>query len=163
MSNSFATLDCSLPGSSVLGFPRQEYWSRLPFPSPGFFPFIAWVNYYTCVFHFFWKVSYCSHCCYPVHKSILSRCFQNFLTVFNIEQFDYNGYKCRWLWIYSIWNSLDVWTVFPSDLESVGPISFHFFPFWCQFCSSSCIPIMPMLIVLFCVLQDSKAVFIFLH
>ena len=24
--------DCSLPG---LGFPRQEYWSGLPFPSPG--------------------------------------------------------------------------------------------------------------------------------
>ena len=27
-------IDYSLPGSSV-GFPRQEYWSRLPFPSPG--------------------------------------------------------------------------------------------------------------------------------
>ena len=23
------------PGSSVQGFPRQEYWSGLPFPSPG--------------------------------------------------------------------------------------------------------------------------------
>ena len=28
-------MDCSLPGSSVHGFPRQEYWSGLPFPSPG--------------------------------------------------------------------------------------------------------------------------------
>ena len=26
-------MDCSLPGSSVR-FPRQEYWSGLPFPSP---------------------------------------------------------------------------------------------------------------------------------
>ena len=27
-------MDCSLPGSSVQGFSRQEYWSGLPFPSP---------------------------------------------------------------------------------------------------------------------------------
>ena len=27
-------MDCSLPGSSVHGFSRQEYWSGLPFPSP---------------------------------------------------------------------------------------------------------------------------------
>ena len=27
-------VNCSLPGSSVHGFPRQEYWSGLPFPSP---------------------------------------------------------------------------------------------------------------------------------
>ena len=26
--------DCSLPGSSLRGFPRQEYWSGLPIPSP---------------------------------------------------------------------------------------------------------------------------------
>ena len=25
-------MDCSLPGSSAHGFPRQEYWSMLPFP-----------------------------------------------------------------------------------------------------------------------------------
>ena len=28
-------MDCSPPGTSVHGFPRQEYWSELPFPSPG--------------------------------------------------------------------------------------------------------------------------------
>ena len=28
-------MDCSLPGSSVMGFSRQEYCSGLPFPSPG--------------------------------------------------------------------------------------------------------------------------------
>ena len=28
-------MDCSPPGPSVHGFPRQEYWSELPFPSPG--------------------------------------------------------------------------------------------------------------------------------
>ena len=27
-------MDYSLAGSSVHGFPRQEYWSGLPFPSP---------------------------------------------------------------------------------------------------------------------------------
>ena len=28
-------MDCSLPGSYVHGIARQEYWSGLPFPSPG--------------------------------------------------------------------------------------------------------------------------------
>ena len=28
-------MDCSLPGFSVHGIKRQEYWSGLPFPSPG--------------------------------------------------------------------------------------------------------------------------------
>ena len=31
-------MDCSLPGSSVHGILRQEYWSGLPFPSPGYLP-----------------------------------------------------------------------------------------------------------------------------
>ena len=31
-------VDCSLPGSSVHGISRQEYWSGLPFPSPGDLP-----------------------------------------------------------------------------------------------------------------------------
>ena len=32
-------MDCSPPGSSVHGlFFRQEYWSRLPLPSPGDLP-----------------------------------------------------------------------------------------------------------------------------
>ena len=31
-------VDCSLPGSSVQGFSRQEYQSSLPFPSPGDLP-----------------------------------------------------------------------------------------------------------------------------
>ena len=31
-------MDCSLPGSSVHGISRQEYWSGLPFPSPGGLP-----------------------------------------------------------------------------------------------------------------------------
>ena len=34
----FATPWLSLPGSSVHGFSRQEYWSGLPFPSPGDLP-----------------------------------------------------------------------------------------------------------------------------
>ena len=28
-------MDCSPSGSFVRDFPRQEYWSELPFPSPG--------------------------------------------------------------------------------------------------------------------------------
>ena len=28
-------VDCSLPGTSSMGFSRQEYWSGLPLPSPG--------------------------------------------------------------------------------------------------------------------------------
>ena len=31
-------LDWGLPGSSVHGILRQEYWSGLPFPSPGDLP-----------------------------------------------------------------------------------------------------------------------------
>ena len=31
-------MDCTLPGFSVHGFSRQEYWSGLPFPSPGDLP-----------------------------------------------------------------------------------------------------------------------------
>ena len=31
-------MDCSPPGSSVHGFPRQEYWSGLPLPTPGNLP-----------------------------------------------------------------------------------------------------------------------------
>ena len=30
--------DCSPPGSSAMGFPRQEYWSGLQCPPPGDFP-----------------------------------------------------------------------------------------------------------------------------
>src|SRR5574339_651718 len=29
-------MDCSLPGSSVHGFSRQDYWSGVPLPSPVF-------------------------------------------------------------------------------------------------------------------------------
>ena len=31
-------MDCSLLGSFVMGFSRPEYWSGLPFPSPGHLP-----------------------------------------------------------------------------------------------------------------------------
>ena len=38
MSDSLDPMDGSLTGSAFLGFPRQEYWSGLPFPSPGDLP-----------------------------------------------------------------------------------------------------------------------------
>ena len=31
-------MNCSLSGSSVHGFPRQEYWNGLPYPFPGDLP-----------------------------------------------------------------------------------------------------------------------------
>ena len=31
-------MDCRLPGFSVHGILQQEYWSRLPFPTPGDLP-----------------------------------------------------------------------------------------------------------------------------
>ena len=31
-------MDCSPPGSTSMGFSRQEYWSGLPFLSPGDLP-----------------------------------------------------------------------------------------------------------------------------
>ena len=34
MSGSCNPMDCSLPGSSVYGIPREEYWPGLPFPTP---------------------------------------------------------------------------------------------------------------------------------
>ena len=38
MVSSCDPMHCSLPGSSVHCFSRQEYWSGLPFPSPGDLP-----------------------------------------------------------------------------------------------------------------------------
>ena len=31
-------MDCNPPGTSALGFSSQEYWTGLPFPSPGDLP-----------------------------------------------------------------------------------------------------------------------------
>ena len=30
--------NCSLPGPLPMGFPKQEYWTGLPFPPPGYLP-----------------------------------------------------------------------------------------------------------------------------
>ena len=38
LSDSLRPVDCSPAGSSVHEFPRQEYWSGLPFPHPGDLP-----------------------------------------------------------------------------------------------------------------------------
>ena len=35
MPDSCDPMDCSLPAPLSMGFPRQEYWSGLLFPSPG--------------------------------------------------------------------------------------------------------------------------------
>ena len=38
VSDFFNPVNCSPPGSSSMGFPRQEYWNGLPFPAPGDLP-----------------------------------------------------------------------------------------------------------------------------
>ena len=35
-------MDCSLPGTSAMGFSKQESWSEVPFPSPK----IVFINLY---------------------------------------------------------------------------------------------------------------------
>ena len=38
VSDSLRPCECSPPGSSVHRISRQEYWSELPFPTPGVLP-----------------------------------------------------------------------------------------------------------------------------
>ena len=38
MSDFVRPMACSLPGSSSMGFSRQVYWNRVPFPTPGNLP-----------------------------------------------------------------------------------------------------------------------------
>ena len=38
MSNSYNPVDCACQAPLSMGFSRQEYWSGLPFPSPGDLP-----------------------------------------------------------------------------------------------------------------------------
>ena len=42
-------MDCSPPGSSVHRFPSQEYWNRLPFPSPGDLPYPGNQTHVSCI------------------------------------------------------------------------------------------------------------------
>ena len=44
-------MDCSLPGSSVHGFSRKEYWSGLPLPSPTMCFIRIW-SYLVIITHF---------------------------------------------------------------------------------------------------------------
>ena len=50
-------MKCSLPGSSVYGFSRQEYWSGVPFPSPtmGYTDLYIWIysKYSKCITEFY--------------------------------------------------------------------------------------------------------------
>ena len=48
-------MDCSPPGSSVLGFFRQEYWSGLPFPSHQMT--VAPAKIFFSFFNIFWPSS----------------------------------------------------------------------------------------------------------
>ena len=41
-------MDCSHQASLSVGFTRQKYWSRLPFPSPGFFQRRDW-TWVSCI------------------------------------------------------------------------------------------------------------------
>ena len=43
-------MDCSLPGSSILGFSRQEYWSGLPLSSLLIFAVFLYLVYILLIF-----------------------------------------------------------------------------------------------------------------
>ena len=44
-------IDCSPPGSSIHGISRQEYWSGLPFPTPGNLPISGIKHISLCLPH----------------------------------------------------------------------------------------------------------------
>ena len=50
-------------GPLSMGFPRQEYWSGLPFPSPGALPDpgMDWTHVYLCLLHCGWVLYLLSH------------------------------------------------------------------------------------------------------
>ena len=43
-------MDCSLPGSFAQGFSRQEYWSRVPLPSPTYKAYSPVIDLYQMKF-----------------------------------------------------------------------------------------------------------------
>ena len=47
----FDPIDCTLLGSSVLGFPRQEYWSGSSCPPPGDLPTVGLNPHFLCLLH----------------------------------------------------------------------------------------------------------------
>ena len=56
-------MDCSLPGSSIHGFSRQEYWSGVPLPSLNYYAIhIKLIEYKStvCQLKFFYKKKNCS-------------------------------------------------------------------------------------------------------
>ena len=59
-------MDCSPPGSSM-GFPRQEYWSELPFLSPGDLPNQGIEPHNSCLLH--WQGSSLYHLVPPGEPS----------------------------------------------------------------------------------------------
>ena len=44
-------MDCSPPGSSIHGISRQEYWSGVPFPTPGNLPISGIKHTSLCLLH----------------------------------------------------------------------------------------------------------------
>ena len=72
-------MDYSLSGSSLsMGFSRQEYWSGLPFPSPGNLPnlgiqpesliyFLCWVIFYFVYVHICMYVYVCTCVCVYIY------------------------------------------------------------------------------------------------
>ena len=58
-------IDGSPPGSPVLGLSRQEYWSRLPFPSPT----------HACMLSHFSHVQFCATQWLAAHQALLSTGF----------------------------------------------------------------------------------------
>ena len=70
MLGSFATVPCQAPLS--VGFPRQECWSRLPFPSPDLMILLLMLSEKNLI-GYFYIIPFLEHCCL-VDKSGLIPC-----------------------------------------------------------------------------------------
>ena len=111
-------IDCSPPGSSLcVEFPRQKYWSGLPFPSPGALPnpgveptSLIWqvdslpLNYLLCIKLFVWswiKISVPA-VLYPLLNLY---CFWIYISLFSFAIFCFEKKKsvkslsCVWLFV----------------------------------------------------------------
>ena len=66
-------MECNLSGSSVHGISRQEYWSGLPFPPPGFPTSVRSITIHSAINTKSFKSNRLQHTCHP-HPSDLHTC-----------------------------------------------------------------------------------------
>ena len=96
------------------GFSRQEYYSGLPFPSPGYFPDPGLKKHLLCLLHLLHWEAYSPHLT-PVSITISS--FSTFVTLFlfctSFLDSTYKQYHMVFVFLYdllhSVWQSLDLY------------------------------------------------------